>query len=412
MARYRNEFIPRLKHFIDLINGEEVSSLIPASILDELYNFRSHPFKIVVSPGSTVPSSVVKDVRETISFQTKSKEITITVWSDKPEVTLEEFFTLILTISLNLEKLIKENQPALQSLKRRLIEFNATLQDLVNIASDSLYTSLLSLGFFHYDISKTIYWLKHEFIATPFGPGNIISISSFKIESSDIIIDDIKRTVIRVGYAFPNYGIDWLSLKPSELKVENSVSDTPLDVYIQTHALQRLAERIDCFPIGSVHYNMFQSFKFPVVSNDLYGNILMEFRYFNTKAGYFRLDIIDGKIIIRTFLFVTNNGTPEGQKLGSNTGLQKLDKKYLAIDKLSTFMTSDIGKNENVKKIFIDAGCQCLLELYERSHSVATNTPKRFDSELMLKYIDYERKYFPESLKQSLASTSSNDQQA
>lgn len=150
----------------------------------------------------------------------------------------------------------------------------------------------------------------------------------------------------------------------------------------------------------------------PVVSNDLYGNILMEFRYFNTKAGYFRLDIIDGKIIIRTFLFVTNNGTPEGQKLGSNTGLQKLDKKYLAIDKLSTFMTSDIGKNENVKKIFIDAGCQCLLELYERSHSVATNTPKHFDSELMLKYIDYERKYFPELLKQSLADTFSNDQQA
>ena len=52
------------------------------------------------------------------------------------------------------------------------------------------------------------------------------------------------------------------------------------------------------------------------------------------------MDIIEGKIVIRTFLFVTNNGTPEGKKLAQITGLQKLDKKYLALDKLSTFMTS------------------------------------------------------------------------
>lgn len=391
------------------MNGEEVSSLITSSILNELYDKRLHPFKIVVSPDSTVPSPVVKDVRETISGQTKNKEITVTVCSDKLDVSLEEFFTLILTISLNLEKLIKENQPALQSLKRKLIEFNATLQDLVSIASDSLHNTLLSLGFFYHDISKTIYWLKHELIATPFGPGNLISINSFKIESSDIKIDGIRRTALRMGYAFPNFGIDWLSLKPSELKIENSVSDIPLDVFIQTHALQRLSERIDCFPIGSVHYNMFQSFKFPKVFHDLNGNILVEFRFFHTKAGYFRIDVIDGRIVIRTFLFVTNNGTPEGQKLGSITGLQKLDKKYLAIDKLSTFMSSDIGKNENVKKIFVDAGCQCLLDLYEQSHSVAINTPKHFDSELMLKYIDYERKYFPEPIKQSFASTFRNE---
>jgi hypothetical protein len=119
----------------------------------------------------------------------------------------------------------------------------------------------------------------------------------------------------------------------------------------------------------------------------------------NAKAGYFRVDVIDGKIVIRTFLFVTNNGTPEGQRLGKITGLQKLDKKYLAIDKLSTFMTSDIGQNENIKKIFIDSGCQCLLDLYEQSHSLATNTPKRFDSELMLKYIDFDKKHLPEPLQ-------------
>lgn len=281
-------------------------------------------------------------------------------------------------------------------MKNNLRKFNEGIQDSLNIAANNLNDMLLSLGFFYHDMSQTIYWLKHEFIVTPFGPGNLISINTFKIESSDVIIDDTKRTVIRMGYAFPGYGIDWLSMKPSELNIQGYDSDNPLDVYIQTHALHRLAERIDCFPIGSVHYNMFQSFKFPKVFYDLHGNTLVEFRFFHTKAGYFRIDVIDGKIIIRTFLFVTNNGTPEGQKLGSNTRLQKLDKKYLAIDKLSTFMTSDVGKDENVKKIFIDSGCQCLLDLYAH-HSIAINTPEHFDSEFLLKYIDYEKEHFPGS---------------
>lgn len=108
MAQYRNEFIRKLKHFIDIINGEEVSSLIPASILDALCNCRSHPFKIAAAPDNIVPSEVVKDIRETISSQSKNDAFSITV-SDKLEVTMEEYFTLILTIFLNLEKAIKEN---------------------------------------------------------------------------------------------------------------------------------------------------------------------------------------------------------------------------------------------------------------------------------------------------------------
>jgi hypothetical protein len=202
-----------------------------------------------------------------------------------------------------------------------------------------------------------------------------------------------------MGYALPNYGIDWVAIKPSVLNIENPFADIPLDVYILTHALQRLSERIDCFPTGSIHYNMFISLKDPKVFYDGNQNILIEYRYFGTRAGYFRVDIIEGKIIIRTFLFITNNGTPEGLKLGNITGLQKLDKKYLAIDRLSTFMTSDIGENDKIRKIFTSAGCQCLLELYEKSHQVATNTSKHFDSDLMLKYIGYDKKHLPEALQ-------------
>jgi len=126
----------------------------------------------------------------------------------------------------------------------------------------------------------------------------------------------------------------------------------------------------------------------PVLGRDNNNNLLIEFRFFDTKAGYFRADIVDGIVLIRTFLFITNNGTPEGQLLEKNTGLQKLDKKYLAIDKLSTFMTSDLDKNDEVRHIFKTSGCQCLLDLYEKMKPLVTKHASGFDSDLMLKYMN------------------------
>jgi hypothetical protein len=38
----------------------------------------------------------------------------------------------------------------------------------------------------------------------------------------------------------------------------------------------------------------------------------------------------------------------------------------LAIDRLDTFIKSDIAHNEKLKKIFADAGCQSLFELDEK----------------------------------------------
>jgi uncharacterized protein (UPF0276 family) len=95
---------------------------------------------------------------------------------------------------------------------------------------------------------------------------------------------------------------------------------------------------------------------------------------------------------------IKHNGTPEGQKLENITELKKLDKKYLAIDKLSTFMTSDIGDNEEVRKIFTTAGCQCLLDLYEKMNPIVTKSSKKFDSNSMLKYLGFSKEQFPESL--------------
>ncbi|MDZ7608589.1 MAG: hypothetical protein U5K79_24065 [Cyclobacteriaceae bacterium] len=105
-------------------------------------------------------------------------------------------------------------------------------------------------------------------------------------------------------------------------------------------------------------------------------------------------------ILIRTFLFITNASTPEGQLLEKNTGLQKLDKKYLALDKCSTYVNSDIGKSEKVREIFISAGCQCLLDLYEKMNPLLTNKHEKFVADQLLKYLsvkEYSAPAFPQN---------------
>jgi hypothetical protein len=73
--------------------------------------------------------------------------------------------------------------------------------------------------------------------------------------------------------------------------------------------------------------------------------------------------LIDGMFVILTFLFITHNGTPEGRKLAELTGLQRDDISFLAIDDLKMIVNSDICYDDHIAQIFIDAGCESILDL-------------------------------------------------
>ena len=408
-AQHRNEFIRKLKIVINTIVGKDGPFDLSQTLLERLYNSRMHSFKVVVPDQCTVPPEIIKYTRQLISGWLKTRVIEVV--PNKLETSIEEFYVVVLTVATNLPNFLNDKISSEHKLKKKLEKFRLALESVFEKATDDIYNMLLTLDLYHNDIGKTLYWINHEMNPTPgllAGIDNLMIFNTSKSESTSVVIEDKARPIIRLGYSFPNFGIEYIAIKPSDLNIITPFADVPLDVYIQTHALLRLSERIDCFMTGTLHYNMFLSFKEPKVFYDSYNNILIEYRFLGIKAGYFRLDIIDGKIVIRTFLFITNNGTPEGLKLEKITGLQKLDKKYLSIDKLSTFMTSDIGNKEKVRKIFINAGCQCLLDLYEKSHTIATNSSNHFDVDLMLKYIEHDNDYRPGSFKHiTLLSTQS-----
>ena len=116
---------------------------------------------------------------------------------------------------------------------------------------------------------------------------------------------------------------------------------------------------------------------------------MIEYRILETKAGYFRIDVIDGKILVRTFLFPTQSSTPEGQLLAKNTGLQKLDTSYLSMDRLSSLMSSEVMNNVQSQEIFQNAGCQSLFELYEKVNVLTIKHPPHSLCRRLLDYLGY-----------------------
>lgn len=58
--------------------------------------------------------------------------------------------------------------------------------------------------------------------------------------------------------------------------------------------------------------------------------------------------------VIRTFPFITNGGTPEGQRLQELSGIKRMDREFPAIDKLSTFVSADIRANRELESLFCE----------------------------------------------------------
>ena len=387
-AQHRNEFFRRLKYVINGISGEDVFSLIPKNVLENLYDLRSHTLRVVVPIGYKAPHEILFDAKCILSAWAKREKIVIA--PNGFEISLDDYYSIALTVMNFYNGLTTDKWPYVAIVKTGLDGFITDSEILFNEANTRLYGILQAFGIGICDMSKTLYWYKHEIVSSPdLGKGihNVVSLFSHDLESAVFVIGGHPRPVKRVGWAVAYKGIEWVELKPSLFDVNSVNTETPMKVYVQSHALLRLAERLDCFTTGLLHLNLYHSLKDAKVFYDNHGNILIEYRFFDTKAGYLRLDIVNGAMVIRTFLFVTNNGTPEGQLLEKNTGLQKLDKKYLAIDKLSTFMSSDIGDNQEVRKIFEGAGCHCLLELYEKVNVLSTKHPEQPISKLLLEYL-------------------------
>ena len=132
--------------------------------------------------------------------------------------------------------------------------------------------------------------------------------------------------------------------------------DEKLNIYIQSHALNRYKQRVDILEPRERNYHIQQEL--------ITGQKVIRFEKQNFLActldnatiGYFTYFTRENDLIVNTFLPVTSENTPEGKKLRDLLVLSKEDIVYMGMDKLSFYATIDFEQIRSLKQALIDSG--------------------------------------------------------
>lgn len=189
-----------------------------------------------------------------------------------------------------------------------------------------------------------------------------------------------RRPAFRLGKATSEKPVQWITVNVSLLGSFYTGNRPALDVYIQSHALSRLKERLDLLNEESINYSLWENTH--DISQFVFyrGYLLLPFSVFNVKIGYLVANVVEEKLLFRTFLFITHNCTPEGDRLKRMTGLEDKDISYWRIDRLSTFVKLKEAKYPALIRLFCKAGLADLMHLRDKKFTIDTMQTANLDS--------------------------------
>ena len=390
-AQHRNEFLNKLRCSCYSVVGEDFFKLLPPEELKKIFYYRARPIIAVPDEGQTIPPKIIRSIQEIINYYIKSDSVTIEY--TQKEIKIVDLYTAGITFMSYCEKL-KDHDYKNAALVRSLV-LNSSLE--VRKLFDLIYDKLTDEIFLFLLTWLNAYWAR--FYSFRFdvscskdnaGIQFVVVVKQYPHEKKKFSIEGHVRPAFRVGWTFKTDEFEWLYMLPAELGITSLPEDRPIPVYIQDHAIRRIFERIDCILANALISAIYSSLRDCVTIKDK-GKCLIEYRILDVKVGYLSAVMTEGNLVIRTFLFLTFNGTPEGKRLEEYIGLTMLDTKYLKMDKLSSFMTGKLKENEKLRSIFERVDCLHLVELYDKLDKFSAVHPDHSPIELLASYLETDR---------------------
>jgi len=382
--RHLKRFKERIESLCTLLAGPEYFKLLPPGAMESMYANRYPVLKAKPAPGSGIAKAKVVQFNKLMNNLMEDQYLPIDNGNRVPlNLYLSEGLILI-----NFIYILVEHYPNnAEQLRAGFGDFfpETESQSIVeNVVDDLIADTCILLS----DFNKSIF--KADVLNTACfdmsTTQNDILIHEFKPKQVSMVIEGNSHRMIQLGWISSEMEWEWAKVKPSLLGFTTGALEMPVDVYIQSHALNKLQERIDISPgiMHSIAFLIFFQDKIP--HHYANGKSLVEYRVSNQKVGYFVVTMHEAKLVIRTFLFLTNDGTPEGKKLKNLAEIERADKEYLMIDKLSTFNAYHFEKNEKMSKLFQEAGCGSLLKL-GHLQEFSQNAVKDKDAESIEQYL-------------------------
>jgi hypothetical protein len=416
-VQHRNAFMGKLKTLCTQIGDESLFHLIPEQEKDTIYSLRGAPLKIMIAKGAKIQKRLMEVLAQTIKKQLLFMQMEVVKGNGRMMNYADYFLVgMPLGVSLKSEYSIYDKLPfaKFQEEKESHDDTYCTgIEDLCSttclvfddISKKYLYTfkfeidSMVSHPESQALIDNATTPLQHlrVFNVLDFRLLQKLTIGTHPLDVKKLNIDGEVRPVIQLGIIINTHSkSEFLPfLIPMEdLHVDSPFSQLPVPVYIQQHALRRLEERIG-YTTPGMGYIVLQIALSEKKITPLKGNrVLIACLIKGLKLGYLLAELVEGILVIRTFLLLTNSGTPEGNKLAQLTGLKIEDAKYLSIDNLQGLANSDIEQNETICKLFRNAGCGDILELCKKMRSepgmtwlLDSTQPKNTISELITEYL-------------------------
>ncbi|MBI5090936.1 MAG: hypothetical protein HZB26_00665 [Candidatus Hydrogenedentes bacterium] len=242
----------------------------------------------------------------------------------------------------------------------------------------------------HSRIEGPLYWSSLDFRENPASPVIIVRIERLAPETERITIDGKVRPCVRCYDGFGRVE------KPEPLEWPSSIfgikdRTESLPVYIQEHALTRLCERfridqpiVADFVLGLA----VRALLTPEVIRNPNGEYLVKVGADETIPGYFAASLVEEKVVLRTFLSPTMQGTPEAELLRQKLGLKREDIEYLHLDDPWTLLYGDLREDKDVASILKECGLGGFIEL---SQALKGSGPERNVANTLKNYIGKQR---------------------
>jgi hypothetical protein len=149
---------------------------------------------------------------------------------------------------------------------------------------------------------------------------------------------------------------------PTKLGIGSNDRDLP--VFVSEHAIRRLHERIPVVLDHTVlHRTMCEALAWPELHPaEGVEAFLVAAGEPERKVGYFVVELYPDFVFVKTFLFLTMQGTPEAKCLRRKLGLSRRDIEYFKLDHFFTLACSDLGDDPELRRALAECGCDYLLD--------------------------------------------------
>lgn len=384
-ARF-NAFKCKIINYLKLLDCEEVAGLFDDTSFSSMYTIRLNSVpKVVMSDGLVIDDDFKKDIISNFEYLFSNKNLII---NDRLTVSAKEVMSYFMMIDCAVQLYRESGKTGKMQLVEKYLQKMPDFTRLYDRALQKVSSGMQTVGMMLSEMNSSLCWLKYiskkKLIDTS---RDIIEVHEYIPKKRMMMIDNHWRPIYPLSRAFIDIGPQEISIPAELIKLEKPVDKKQIPVYVQNHLVHRLKERLDCIPPFMSEFFFYDSFINP---GFIYfkGNILVE--YFiesSIKLGYILLEYHEDVLLAKTFLLLPNSGTPEGEKLDELSGMNKIDHKYWAIDRLSTFHHSDLKDHPAMREIFEKAGCGSLFHELTSPEEFAAESPAT-QAQQMIRYLE------------------------